>query len=130
MASELLCVPHGCFLTQKAKRSSLSTLPHPLSSRTAPSTLFKVRCSSGKTNISTTSTSDRLSANYQPTSWSYDYLQSLNVNHHVSFYHHISLLLLFLSFLKRKIKEHFMFYLLIIITIHTHTHTHTHTHAF
>ncbi|GMN28019.1 hypothetical protein TIFTF001_001892 [Ficus carica] len=66
----------GCFFAHKLSTSQSARRPlQGIASTTSrPSQL--VRCSAGQ----------RLSANYQPSSWSYDFLQSLEVNYHVETY--------------------------------------------
>ncbi|GMN58047.1 hypothetical protein TIFTF001_027146 [Ficus carica] len=76
MAIELLCMSPGCFFAHKLSTSQSARRPlQGIASTTSrPSQL--VRCSADQ----------RQSANYQPSSWSYDFLQSLEANYHVETY--------------------------------------------
>ncbi|GMN27473.1 hypothetical protein TIFTF001_001653 [Ficus carica] len=79
MATELLCMSPGCFFAHKLSTSQSARKPlQGIASTTSrPSQL--VRCSAGQTSGLT---DRRQSANYQPSSWSYDFLQSLEANYH------------------------------------------------
>nr|BAS30551.1 isoprene synthase [Ficus virgata] len=73
---QLLCMNPGCFFAHKlgTSQSARRPLQGIASTTSRPSQL--VRCSA----------SQRLSANFQPSSWSYDFLQSLEANYHVETY--------------------------------------------
>ncbi|KAH7532986.1 hypothetical protein FEM48_Zijuj04G0081600 [Ziziphus jujuba var. spinosa] len=83
MASELCCMPSSYFLTKKLT-TSIPPIPR---LRRTPSTTpsLSIRCSA--TTQGTNLTADRrTSANFQPSSWSYDFVQSLNNEHLVEEY--------------------------------------------
>nr|BAS30550.1 isoprene synthase [Ficus septica] len=76
MATELLYMSPGCFFAHKLSTSQSARRPLQGIASTTSRPSQMVRCSADQ----------RLSANYQPSSWSYDFLQSLEANYHVETY--------------------------------------------
>ncbi|XP_044501176.1 isoprene synthase, chloroplastic-like [Mangifera indica] len=72
MVSELLCLQHPCSLFNKP---STFYTPHKHNDRHGSAMTFKVWCSATTQNSQLTI--NRRSANFQPTTWNYDTLQSL-----------------------------------------------------
>ncbi|XWS63338.1 hypothetical protein CRYUN_Cryun06bG0086700 [Craigia yunnanensis] len=70
MATDLLHLPHSCFLTRKLPRHST---PRALHGSVMKS---KIHCSASTQNSQLTTEENRISANYQPNMWNYDLLQS------------------------------------------------------
>nr|WBW04279.1 terpene synthase [Ficus benjamina] len=79
IATELLCVSPGCFFAHKLSTSQSACRPLQGIASTTSRPFQLVRCSAGQTSGLT---DRRQSANYQPSSWSYDFLQSLEANYH------------------------------------------------